>query len=143
MIYDDVNIKIISRREWGLKADPTEYVYEKQTILIREDYFSQMKKNNPLTHHWFVHEFAHHIQLKSMGIDYIKEDKSLYPDNKVERYAFAYQFYYLMEKKCCQTIQELFDRDHFFRQKRIYSNQLTYYWNNANFILGDLPIKTS
>lgn len=141
MKYDDVNFTIITRSVWGLKADPTEYDYDSRTIRIREDYRANMLKTEPLTHHWVVHELAHHMQLKSLGIDYIRGATTAYPNNRVERYAFAYQFYYLMENRVCNTLQELFDKDRFFHQKKIYAKHLEYYWNNANFIINEMKEK--
>jgi hypothetical protein len=138
---DDINIKIISFILWGNKKDPTEYDYESKTIRIRDDYRQQMSKYNPITHHWVVHEFAHHLVSVKYGKDYIINNSPHYPDNAIERFAYAYQFYYLMQNKVCSTFDELCNRDRFFRHKKIYSQSLSYYWNNANFIIDEFNRK--
>ena len=138
---DDINTKVISLILWGNKKDPTEYDFESKTIRIREDYFRQMIKTNPLTHHWVVHEFAHHMLAKKYGRDFIINNSHRYPDNAVERFAYAYQFFYLMQNKVCNTFNELCNLDHFFRHKKIYSQNLSYYWNNANFIIDEFNNK--
>jgi hypothetical protein len=134
---DDVNTKVISLILWGNKKDPTEYDYQSKTIRIREDYLKQMTKTNPLTHHWVVHELAHHMMSVEYGKDFIINNSHRYPDNAIERFAYAYQFYYLMQNKSCSTFDELCIRDPFFRHKKIYSQALSYYWNNANFIIDE------
>lgn len=138
---DDVNTKIISIMLWGNKRDPTEYDYASSTIRIREDYHKQMIKSSPITHHWVIHEFAHHMIAKKYGKEFIINNSHRYPDNAIERFAYAYQFYYLMQHKACSTFDELCNRDPFFRHKKIYSQALSYYWNNANFIIDEFNKK--
>lgn len=134
---DDINIKIISLILWGNKKDPTEYDYESKTIRIREDYRKQMSKADFLSHHWVVHEFAHYLIAQKYGKDFIINNSHNYPNNAIERFTFAYQFYYLMQNKACSTFEELCNRDPFFRHKKIYNQPLSYYWNNANFIIDE------
>lgn len=137
MINNDIKIKIITIKEWGNKIDPTEYDYISKTIRIREDYFKQMNKSSPITHHWIYHEFAHYLIEKKYGKDYVINNSFDYPNNKIERFCFAYQFYYLMETKTCSTLNELFLKDCFIKHKNIYRHWLDYYWNNANFIISE------
>ena len=141
MNFDGVNISIIQVSSWGNKHDPTEYDYETRTIRIRQDYFIQMNKTDPLTHHWMHHEFAHHMVSRVFGKEYILETKGMYPDDRIERFAFAYQFYYLMETRTCSTINELYEKDPFFRHKKIYNPTLSHYWNNANIIISEFNEK--
>jgi hypothetical protein len=136
MIYSDANTEIISLKDWGHKKDPTEYDYVTKTIRIREDYKKQMSRN-PLTHHWIHHEFAHHMVANKLGKQYIIDHSANYPDNAIERFAYAYQFYYLMETKSCGTFNDLCNFDPFFRHKKLYQQTLNYYWNNANFIIDE------
>lgn len=77
-----------------------------------------MKKTDPFTHHWMHHEFAHHMVSRLFGKEYILSSKGMYPDNRIERFAFAYQFYYLMETRTCNTINELYEKDLFLGIKR-------------------------
>ena len=137
MKFGEVNIQIVKVIQWGNKKDPVEYDYTSKTIRIREDYFRQMSKFNPITHHWIHHEFAHHMLAEKYGKDYIIKHSSNYPDNYIERFAYAYQFYYLMETKTCRTFEELCSMDPFFKHKKIYGSWLNYYWNNANFIINE------
>jgi hypothetical protein len=137
MNYSNVDIKVISKSSWGSKKDPTDYCLDTKTILVREDYFNQAKKNDPLSYHWIIHEFAHHIMHIKCGKDYIINNSFRYPDNPVERFAYAYQFYWLMQQKSCNTFDELCNIDQFFRHKKIYSQSLSYYWNNSNYIISE------
>lgn len=134
---NNVNTKVISLILWGSKKDPTEYDYPTQTIRIREDYFKQMGRKDPLSHHWMFHEFAHYLLVEKYGKDYITSTTGMYPDNRIERFAFAYQFYYLMETRTCNTLDDLFSKDPFFRHKKLYARTLEHYWNNANFIIQE------
>jgi hypothetical protein len=138
MKFKEANTAVITRAAWGAKLNPTEYDYATQTIRIREDYIAQMTKSNPLSNHWVTHELAHHILLMAFGLDYITKSPGTYPDNRVERFAFAYQFRYLRTTGTCYTLQELYARDGFFRHKRIYNSTLEYYWNNASFIANEV-----
>jgi len=133
----DVKTETISLIIWGNKKDPTEYDYATTTIRIREDYFNQMRKSNPISIHWFYHEYAHYLIATKFGKDFILKNSLNYPDNAIERIAFAYQFYYLMQSRVCSTIDELFHIDPYFRHKKLYQGSLSYYWNNANFILDE------
>ena len=138
---DDINTKVVSLILWGNKRDPTEYEYETKTIRIRDDYFKQMVKYSPITHHWIVHELGHHMIAKKFGKDFIINNSHRYPDNAIERFAYAYQFFYLMQNKVCSTFDELCHFDPFFRHKKISSQTLSYYWNNANFIIDEFNKK--
>ena len=141
MKFDDVNTFIIQEVSWGVKHDPTEYDYSSKTIRIRRDYFTKMRRHEPLSHHWIYHEFAHHMMCRVYGMEYIEKNSDRYPDNKIERFAFAYQFYYLMESRTCNTINELYDRDAFFRHKKMYNSTLSHYWNNSNIIISEFNDK--
>lgn len=138
MKFDDAKTIVVSHAAWGAKLDPTEYDYDTQTIRIRDDYLAQMTKHNPLTNHWVTHELAHHIMLKAFGMDYIQKSVGAYPDNRVERFAFAYQFRHLKTSRVCNTLLELYTLDRFFRHKKIYHASLEYYWNNASFIASEI-----
>lgn len=137
MINNDVKTEIVTIKDWGNKSDPTEYDYISKTIRIREDYFKQMNKSSPITHHWLYHEFAHYLFATKYGKEYIINNSASYPNNKVERFCFAYQFYYLMETKTCNTLNELFLRDTYITHKNVYRHWLEYYWNNAHFIISE------
>ena len=137
MINNDVKIEIVTIKEWGNKSDPTEYDYISKTIRIREDYFKQMNKSNPITHHWIYYEFAHYLVATKYGKEYVIAHSNQYPDNRIERFCFAYQFYYLMETKSCNTLNDLINIDPFFKHKKIYQRWLDYYWNNAHFIISE------
>lgn len=141
MRFDNVKVEITSLSEWGRKTDPTHYCYQTKTIHIREDYRAHMCKNDALSHHWLYYEFAHHLVSEVLGMHYVQANSFSYPDNPIERFAFAYQFYYLMSQKACQTLNDVFDRDPFMRHKRIYRETLDYYWNNANFIVREFREK--
>ena len=140
MITNDVNTQIITVAQWGNKKDPTEFDYTSKTIRIREDYFKQMRKSEPLTHHWMYHEFAHYLVATKYGKEYVIANSINYPDNRIERFCFAYEFYYLMENKSCKTLNDLFNKDPFFRHKKLYQRWLDYYWNNAHFIISEFRI---
>lgn len=137
MDLDNINIEIIIFNQWGSKWDPTEYDYLTKTIKIRGDYYKSMKKSDPITHHWICHEYAHHLMHIKYGDEYIAKNSSNYPDNSIERYAFAYQFDYLIKNKTCLLLDDLFIKDPFFRHKKIYKNNLEYYWRNCKFILDE------
>jgi hypothetical protein len=138
MKYDEAKTVIVTRAVWGAKLDPTEYDYNTKTIRIRDDYLAQMSKINPLTNHWVTHELAHHILFSAFGMDYITKTIGSYPDNRIERFAYAYQFRYLKTHRACNTLQELYTFDSFFRHKKIYHASLEYYWNNASYIAGEI-----
>lgn len=138
MNYTDVNISIIPIIEYGInKKDPVYYCYMTKTIIIREDYYKQMRKSCPLSIHWFYHAFACHMLATKFGKDWIIKSTGTYPDTHIERMAFAYQFYFLMETRTINSIEELYTKDQFFKHKKIYSNSLNYYWNNAHFIIQE------
>jgi hypothetical protein len=138
---DEINTKTISLILWGNKKDPTEYDYPSFTIRIREDYLKQMNKRDPLTHHWVVHEYAHFLVAKRFDKDYIINNSHNYPDNPIERFAYAYQFFYLMQHKVCNSFDELCHKDPFTRHKIYYTKSLSYYWNNAHFIIDEFNKK--
>lgn len=137
MDLSNVNIQIVNKTQWGNKWDPTEYDYFSKTIRIREDYHKNMKKSDPLTHHWISHEYAHHLIFIKYGEDYINNNSDNYPDNNIERVAFAYQFNYLIKNKSCLLLDDLFIKDPFFRHKKMYKNNLDYFWRNHQFILDE------
>lgn len=129
---------IVNRNMWGNKIDPAYYDYTTQTIRVRDDYIAQMSKTNPLTNHWVAHAVARHIIFKAFGVGYTNKSINIYPDTRVERFAFAYQFRYLKQHKACDTLRDLYSLDSFFRHKRIYNASLEYYWNNSSVITDEI-----
>jgi hypothetical protein len=137
MDLSNINIQVVNQSVWGNKWDPTEYDYLTQTIRIRDDYYKNMKKTDPLTHHWISHEYGHHIVFKKYGMEYVEKNSGNYPDNVIERVAFAYQFNYLITHKACFLLEDLFVKDPFFRHKKLYKTNLEYFWRNNQFILDE------
>lgn len=74
------------------KNDPTTFCPESKTILVRSDYDVQ---SDP--HGWIVHEKIHAYLASINFKDNYNVPLVVYPNNDAERYAYTWQFVYLLE----------------------------------------------
>lgn len=96
-------IKIINTNEWfSQKEDPTCYDSENDIIYVRSDYD---EKTDP--YGWIVHEKIHAYLFSIKFEDNLKPPLVKYPFNESERYAFTWQFVYLLETKQIQSLDNI------------------------------------
>ena len=90
----DVMIVVVPDSLWAKGSQPSESDAENNLILFKESAF-----NEEDTVAWMTHELGHCQKLKDTDVEQYKKDSEAgYPDNEVERHAFAKQFEFLKSK---------------------------------------------
>lgn len=96
-------VAVVPEKIWTKSEQPSESNAENDLVLFRADYLAD--KDNAA---WMTHELAHCLRFKDApeqyqidsqtpAFDDVKS-KYLYPNNKVEEYAFRRQFEFLKQK---------------------------------------------
>jgi hypothetical protein len=88
---------------WDIrKQDPTFYDNELKTIFVRPDY-----SKDEDSYGWIVHEKIHAYLASINFKDNYNPPLVEYPYNEVERYAFTWQFVFLLETKKIRSIDDI------------------------------------
>ncbi|MBR5412096.1 MAG: hypothetical protein IK114_03505 [Fibrobacter sp.] len=96
-----MNIKPINYLVWK-KLDPTEYDVKTDSINVRSNYDVQKDPDG-----WIVHEKIHAYLASVHFEDNYNPPLVEYPFNDVERYAFTWQFVFLLETKRIDSISDI------------------------------------
>lgn len=117
----DVMVVIVPDNLWLKGSQPSESDAENNLILFKESAF-----NEEDVIAWMTHELGHCQRLKDTDLErYKKDSEAGYPDNEVERHAFAKQFEFLKSRgvtkeQILEMLKEWYDAEELGFLKTLY-----------------------
>jgi hypothetical protein len=126
MIFSNI-IPIIelstSNNKLSFNTRPVIFNHLKNTMIVYNEYKHRINKSNPITYFWIVYQYGE--------ILYYNEYKKIDIENNINRFAIAYAFEYIKNKKYSNFI-EIIKNDTYLQNIK----NCKYYFDNSNFIIN-------